>query len=263
MQRLLLAEPRGRASLGRVTPSPASHTPAWRQLPLPFVHTPQHGAADFLAAPSNAAALAWLARTADWPQLRLALWGEEGSGKTHLLLLWATRQSATVLAGPALPRAPDLPAGPLAVDDADAAPERPLLHLLNAAAEAAQPVLLAGRAAPARWPVQLPDLVSRLRAATAVEIRPAEDSLLRALLARLLAERQIAVPEAVQAFLLARLPRTAAAMREVAARLDRAALAAGLPIGRAVAARVLAEMGVGDSDMPAIDPPAPPLPRLL
>jgi chromosomal replication initiation ATPase DnaA len=236
--------------------------PAWRQLPLPFVHRPQHGAADFLAAPSNAAALAWLDRTAAWPQSRLALWGEEGSGKTHLLLLWAARQQAAVLAGPALPRGADLPAGPLAIDDADAAAERPLLHLLNTAAEARWPVLLTGRAPPARWPVRLADLASRLRALTAVEIRPAEDSLLRSLLARLLAERQIAVPEAVQEFLLARLPRTPAAIREVAARLDRAALAAGRPVTRAVAAAVLE--GLADP-APDPDPVAPPpgLPLLL
>jgi chromosomal replication initiation ATPase DnaA len=50
-------------------------------------------------------------------------------------------------------------------------------------------VLLAARTPPAHWPVRLPDLASRLRATTAVEIAPPEDSLLRSLLARLLAER--------------------------------------------------------------------------
>ena len=61
-------------------------------------------------------------------------------------------------------------AGPLAIDDADTAPELALLHLLNAAAEAGFPVLLTGRSPPARWHIALPDLASRLRAATAVEI---------------------------------------------------------------------------------------------
>ena len=220
-------------------PLPSRPDAAWRQLPLPFVHRPLHSAADFLPAPSNAAALAWLGRPAEWPQLRLALWGEAGSGKTHLLSLWAARMRADLLAGPVLPHESGAPSRPLAIDDADAAAERLLLHLLNAAAEARLPVLLAGRAPPSRWPVQLPDLASRLRAIAAVQLRPAEDSLLRALLARLLAERQIAVPEAVQDWLLARLPRTPAAMREVAARLDRAALAAGRPVTRAVAAAVL------------------------
>lgn len=225
---------------------PSALARCWRQLALPFAHAPLY-AADFVQMPSNAAALAWLGRPADWPQRRLALWGAEGCGKTHMLHLWARRAGAVLLSGPALPRREPAPTAPLAVDDADAAPERPLLHLLNGAAEARLPVLLAGRTPPARWPVQLPDLASRLRATAAVEIRPAEDELLRALLAHSLAERQLAVPEAVQAWLLTRLPRTQAAVREAAARLDRAALAAGRRIGRAVAARVLEEMGAAEA----------------
>ena len=220
---------------------PATLARHGRQLALPFAHAPLY-AADFLDMPSNAAALAWLARPADWPQHRLALWGDEGCGKTHLLHLWARRCGAAVLAGPALPRRETAPDRPLAIDDADAAPEMPLLHLLNAAAEAGLAVLLAGRMPPARWPAELPDLASRLRATAAVEIRPAEDALLRALLTRLLAERQVAAPAPVQSWLLARLPRTPAAVREAAARLDRAALAAGGPITRGLAADVLADL---------------------
>jgi chromosomal replication initiation ATPase DnaA len=214
----------------------------WRQLPLPFPHQPQFAGADFLADTSNAEAVAWLARTPDWPHSRLALWGGEGSGKTHLLHLWAARVGADLLAGPMLPRDVAPPMRPVAVDDADAAAERPLLHLLNAANEAGQPVLLAGRTPPSRWPVALPDLASRLRAVTAVEIRPADDAMLRALLARLLAERQFAVPQSVQEWLLLRLPRTPAALREAAARLDRAGLAAGQRMSHALAAAAIADM---------------------
>jgi len=224
----------------------------WRQLPLPFRHRPGYAAADVFEGTSNAAALAWLHRTADWPQGRLALWGAEGSGKTHLLHVWAARAGATLLHGTVLRDAPlypePPPGGPLAVDEADLAAERPLLHLLNAAAEARQPVLLAGRAPPARWPVTLPDLASRLRALTAVEIGAADDAMLRALLARLLAERQLAVPEAVQDWLLQRLPRTPGAMREASARLDRAALAAGRPVTRALAAATLIGLGGPDAE---------------
>ena len=221
-----------------------------RQLALPFSHRPEFAAADFIVAPSNEAALAWLARTADWPGRRLLLWGEAGCGKTHLLHLWAARTGARYVPAPALrPEALDEilgaeileAAGGLALDDADAAPDAvTLLHCLNAAAEAARPVLLAARTPPARWAIALPDLASRLRATTAVEIGPAEDDLLHALLARLLAERQLAVAAPVQAWLLARLPRTPAALREMAARLDRAALGAQRAVTRALAGEVLA-----------------------
>ncbi|HTR17099.1 MAG TPA: chromosomal replication initiator DnaA [Acetobacteraceae bacterium] len=234
---------------------------AMRQLALPFRHAPLFSAADYLPAESNAEALAWLARPASWPGHRLALWGEEGSGKTHLLHAWAERNAATLLPGEMVRGLVPLPeGGGVAVDDADAAPEpTALLHLLNAAAEAGLPVLLAGREPPARWPVPLPDLASRLRATTAVRLRPPEETLLRALFARLLAERQLTVPPALQDWLLPRLPRTGAALREAAARLDRAALASGGRVTRPLAAAVLADMtGEAEDAAPAGESPEPP-----
>ena len=43
---------------------------------------------DFLPAPSNAAALAWIERWPDWPGPALALYGPAGCGKTHLASIW-------------------------------------------------------------------------------------------------------------------------------------------------------------------------------
>ncbi len=224
---------------------------ALRQLALPFVHAPVFTAADFLPAPGAGAALAWLARPAGWPAGRLVLWGEAGAGKTHLLHVWAGQHRATLL--PAA--TPHWPRGPVAVDDADlVTDEHALLHLLNAAAEACHPVLLAAQAPPARWTTGLPDLASRLRATAAVELRPSDDAFLRTLLARLLSDRQLIVLDAVQDWLLARLPRTPRAMREAAARLDCAALAAGAPVTRALAAAALADMIHDTSDTEAGDP---------
>ncbi len=199
-----------------------------RQLVLPFAPVAAHyRAEDFLDAPSNEAARRWLEAPADWPLRRLALSGAAGSGKTHLLHGWSERHGATLLGGSAL-RGLMRRSGPLAIDDADLAPEpETLLHLLNDAAAGGAPVLLAGRLPAARWPVRLADLRSRLRATVSVELEQPDDALLRALLARLLAERQLAVSQAVQDWLLARLPRNGAVLREAASRLDRAALAAG------------------------------------
>jgi chromosomal replication initiation ATPase DnaA len=76
-----------------------------------------------------------------------------------------------------------------------------------------------------------------------------DDGLLRALLARLLADHQLRVAERLQDFLLARLPRTGGALREAAARLDRLSLAEGGMITRRIAQCVVDELGAAaDAD---------------
>ena len=238
---------------------------AVRQLALPFVHVPRLTEADFLPSAATRPALAWLDSSANWPGRRLALWGGPGSGKTHLLHIWSTRTGARLLDGAMLRHAAlcgDWRPGPLAIDDADLAPsEAGLLHALNAAQEAHFPVLLAARTPPARWPTRLPDLASRLRATLAVPLGGADDRFLRTLLARLLSDRQLLVPDAVQDWLLTVLPREPAALREAAARLDRAALAAGRSVTRALAAQTLQALICESSNAEPVDvsPPHPAL----
>jgi len=253
------------------------------QLALPFPHEPSFDARDFLTAASNQDALTWLERWRDWPDRRLALWGQAGCGKTHLLHIWAARHDATRLIGQALRGLEEgspadggldersreaLPAsGAVVVDDADTvSPDTTLLHLLNTARDRGLFVLLAGRTAPAHWPLRLPDLTSRLRAVTAVEIRPPDDDLLRTLLVRLLADRQLTMSRHLQDWLLLRLPRSPAALRQAVARLDRASLAFGKAITRPLASQLLAgeegamasERDTDDAGVPVSTPMAAP-----
>lgn len=210
-----------------------------RQAALPFVHEPAYDPGAFVNDASNEEARAWLG--AEWPSGRLALWGAAGSGKTHLLNVWAASCSATILFGPQL--AIGLPgSGAIALDDADRSDERALFHLLNSAAEAGSRVLLAARHAPSRWPTRLPDLASRLRALPAVELAPPGDDMLRTLFASLLAQRQLAVAEPLQRWLMLRLPRDPAALREAAARLDAATLETGRSVTQAVVAQIAIEI---------------------
>lgn len=203
---------------------------------------PRFAEHDFREAPSNADACAWLRRTQEWPDGRLALWGEAGCGKTHLLHIWAGRLGADPRSGAELSGLPDIPSAGIALDEADTAEEEALLHLLNAAREKGAPVLLAARIPPARWTVGLPDLASRLRAITAVGIGPPGDALLRTLLARLLADRQLRVEEEVQEWLIRRLPRSAAVLGDAVARLDTTGLNERRRINVRFAAKVLADM---------------------
>jgi chromosomal replication initiation ATPase DnaA len=231
------------------------------QLVLPFPHRSAFMAADFLPAQSNVMALAWLGREAAWPDRRLLLYGPQGCGKTHLLHAWSNGRGALLVDATSLHGWSGLPTAPaIAVDEADhTTDEAALLHLLNAAAEANVPVLLAARTPAALWPIHLPDLASRLRATSSVGIDAPEDSLLRALLARLFAEHQVAVPPAVQDWLLARLPRHGAALRDAVEQLDRASLGTSRRISYELARVLLPELGAAamrDDDISAASLPA-------
>lgn len=232
-----------------------------RQLPLPLPASASSARADLVEDASNAEALAWLDRAGDWPLHRLALFGPAGVGKSHMLRAAASGQGWRWLDGATLTEAEALaPAAGSVLDDADAAPEAALFHLINRHAEAGAPLLLAAREAPSRWPTRLPDLASRLRATLAVGIGAPSDALVAALLAKHLADRQLRVAPDVQAWLLTRLPRDAAAIAAAVAALDAAALAARAPITRPFAREVLGRSFAEDDGSVAPPPEASPPP---
>lgn len=214
-----------------------------RQLALPFLESAHlYRSEDFCAAPSNAQAREWLTQPQAWSNGRLVLWGEAGCGKTHLLHIWAQTHAAQVIEGAGW-RGFLRPQGPIAIDDADLAPDpSALLHLLNAATEERRPVLLAARQPPARMEYKLADLSSRLRASACSEIRAPEDELLDALLIRLAAARQLNLPPPVHNLLRLHLPRAPGFYREAIARLDRLGMDRGMRITRAMAMEILADL---------------------
>jgi chromosomal replication initiation ATPase DnaA len=214
------------------------------QLAIDLPYRPALGRADFLVSDCNAAALGWIERWPDWPARALALYGREGCGKSHLAHLWCERAGACLVSGRELTEWERVSVSPgIAVDGADRAPERTLLHLFNSCAEAGAGLLVVARDAPAAWPIALPDLASRLRAAPAVGIAPPDDPLIAAMLVKHFADRQLRVAPAVIAYLVRRMERSFAAAADLAARLDRLALAEGRPISLALARRALAELG--------------------
>ncbi|HLB80138.1 MAG TPA: DNA replication protein, partial [Dongiaceae bacterium] len=72
------------------------------QLPLDLGHRPALRRDDFLVAPCNRAAVAWLDRWPDWPGPALAVHGPPGCGKTHLASVWRARSGAIAVEPAAL-----------------------------------------------------------------------------------------------------------------------------------------------------------------
>jgi chromosomal replication initiation ATPase DnaA len=116
-----------------------------------------------------------------------------------------------------------------------------LFHLLNLAREEGAFLLLTARTPPARWSFAIRDLGSRLKALPLVAMAAPDDALLRALLVKLFADRQIAVDENLIGFLAVRIERSFAAARAVVARVDDEAMRQRRPLTRALAAELLRE----------------------
>jgi len=215
-----------------------------RQLNLALGYRESFDRADYLCGRGNETALALIDRWTEWPTCALALIGPEGSGKSHLAAIWAKAAGGRVIAGHAVD-APSVPVvlsnGALAIEDVDRdeLDEGALFHLLNLAREQSAYVLITARQAPASWPIQLPDLASRLRALPVVTLDPPDDALLAAVLVKLFADRQLAVDERLIEFLVHRIERSFAAARVAVAELDHEAMRLKRPVNRALAAEVL------------------------
>jgi len=214
---------------------------------LALDHAESFAREDFLAGPPNAAGLALIERWPDWPAPAMALVGPEGAGKSHLAAIWAEASGARVLSAKLIGET-DLPGalatGALVIEDlsAEAFDERALFHLLNLAREQSAFLLLTSRAPPAGFTLAIRDLASRLRALPVVTLAPPDDALLRALIVKLAADRQLALDEALVTFLVNRIERSYAAARAALTRMDEEAMRLHRPVTRALAADLFREI---------------------
>ena len=99
-------------------------------------------------------------------------------------------------------------------------------------------MLLTARSALAGFPVSIRDLGSRLRALPSVALAPPDDVLLRAVIVKLAADRQLAVDEALVNYLANRIERSFAAAHAAVVRLDEEAMRQHRPVTRALASEL-------------------------
>jgi chromosomal replication initiation ATPase DnaA len=134
-----------------------------------------------------------------------------------------------------------LATGALVLEDivAGACDERALFHLLNLAREDDAFVLLTSRLPPSAWKLAIRDLDSRIKALPIVSLAAPDDALLRAVLVKLFADRQIAVEENLIGYIATRIERSFAAARAIVRRLDAEAMRRKRPLTRALAGEIL------------------------
>lgn len=217
------------------------------QLVFELPHRAAMGLEDFLVSDSNAAAVALVDRWPDWPVGAAILVGPRGSGKTHLANVWQLRADATPHAAPSLTRE-SVPAvasaGAVIIENIETLiDEAALFHLLNLVREQGLQVLLTTDTAPGDLKIALPDLHSRLKALPLASIEAPDDALLRAVLVKLFADRQLSVEPHIVDYVLVRMERSMSAAERFVAEADRQALVLQRRVTRAIAAAALDSLG--------------------
>lgn len=181
-----------------------------RQLPLQ-ISQPAEPSFDNFVAGENAEALARVRQLA-LGELREAivyLWGEAGSGRTHLLRAAARTNASLVI-----------------VDDVqalDAEGQQQLFGAINAARDGSGAVLVAGPAAPAALDLRA-DLRSRLAWGLVYHLKPLGEAEKMRHLQDEARRRGLSLSDEIAAYLLTRVPRDMATLTALLEALDRQAL---------------------------------------
>jgi chromosomal replication initiation ATPase DnaA len=209
------------------------------QISLPFEWHGGPSDGDFLVSDANAQAVAHLERWREWPLSVSVLTGPPRSGRSTLARHFARMSGGEI------------------IDDAQGQDEHRLFHAWNAAQTERRPLLMVGLAPPASWTVALPDLRSRLAAATHVAINEPDEALARALIERAFDTVGAGYAADLPDWLVRRVERSYGAIAAVTHLLDRAALSSGRKISVALAKEALQSAGF----LPIVPPDPPPQQR--
>ena len=205
---------------------------------------------DLVVSDANRAATDFLDAWPHWPVSTAVVAGPVGAGKTHLANIWAARADARFLS-PLTDEPPDDGAAYVVEDMAQGAfSEQWLFHLVNSVRAHGGQLLMTSRRWPGDWGVALPDLASRLRTFHVVELHEPDDALLRGVLLKLFADRQLSVHANVVDYLAMRMERSLACAQALVDTVDRLSLSEQRPASRQLAARALEQVERQHWDVP-------------
>lgn len=216
------------------------------QLPLELPHDPATGREDLAVGGPLAAAVQLIDRWPQWPSPVVVLVGPAGSGKTHLAEIWRERSGAVPIApADGGEEAQTAAAAPVLFEDADRRPfgDAALFHVINAVRQHGQSLLMTARTWPGMWDVALPDLRSRLKAATVVEIGEPDEALLAQVIVKLFSDRQLQIEPKLVDYIVQRMERSMEMAQKLVDRIDFLALARGTRVTRPIVQEALLAAG--------------------
>lgn len=202
------------------------------------------GAEDFYLSDANQAAYDMVMAPEKWPLGKLVLCGPPGSGKTHLARVFSHLTGAKILDAAGLGATEFSPpdTADLVIENIDQLPEvgeEIIFHLHNHLARTGGHLLLTGIDAPARWPIKLPDLASRMQASAVATISDPDEVLLAAVVMKQFQDRQLSPTPSVVHLLARNIPRSFAVAARAVAWIDATALERGREINRTLALEFL------------------------
>lgn len=208
-----------------------------RQFALEFPHRESLGREDFLVADCNVEAVTLIDRWPDWPYFGICIYGPEGCGKTHLANVFATNVARLTEHPYKVPsiRAEQLNLNGvrkifeehkcLIVENLEnLVSQETLFHIYNLYRDEGGNILFTANTAPARLPISLPDLRSRLNILPAIEIKTPDDDLLSALLVKLFDDRQILPAPEIIGYMLGNMQRSFSYARRLVEEIDNISL---------------------------------------
>lgn len=221
------------------------------QLVLDLPHRAALEAEDFVVSSANSAAVELIDAWPEWPHWAAVVCGPAGCGKSHLANVWRLRSHAEIIPAAAVGDSAVerlKSCGALVIEDLERGigDEKALFHLLNVARQDRTSLLLTTSTPPGNLSISLPDLRSRLRALPLVQVGAPDEALLRVMLVKLFADRQLTVDPHVISFIAVRMERSMAAAAQIVEKLDKLGLAMHRKVTRPLAQKALDTIANGN-----------------
>lgn len=222
------------------------------QLPLDLSVPVTHQRDDLIESSANEMAISMLDQWPNWPGRVSVLAGPVGAGKTHIASVWADKAQAFNCNCVDLPKNLDefvklaSENGNFLIEDAGSGviDETAMFHFLNAVKQGGGYCLITSRSWPIEWNVQLADLSSRLKAVQVYELSEPDDQLLKHVMMKLFADRQLTVDEKIIDYCVLRMERSLESVGRLVEAIDAEAMSRKSAISRNTAAQALERLGM-------------------
>ena len=199
------------------------------QIALPLDWPQVQDGSRFILSDANAQAYEHFRSWSLWPVKATMLTGPRRSGRSLLARAFVARVGGRLFEG------------------AEQHNEEELFHAWNAAQDDGHPLVMIVDEVPPAWEVALPDLKTRLAITPIARIEQPDDSLFRAIIRLLFADRGVHVPDDALKFVSERVERSYFMAERVVEAIDRFAIAERARLTLPTIRRALGEGGIIDN----------------